>query len=315
MGDKFTALKFQWLEGIAADIELPASATRLAAALNKHLNRKTWDAFPAVATLARAIGMTERRVQGLLQDLVNHGHLTIETGGGRHATNRYRPVFEDADSCAPSLDQKRWAKSSNSVSSAGRRNPEGHFGVSSRKTQKLAASKPRNQVHPNPYIEPCTPKVPTDASCDDAHSAWRAFELAWRFDMSDRRAAARREFENLSAADQRLAIEQAPFYLRRCASGAKRCRASRWLREKLFQDAAVSQSEPRPQRSLSEAIPTDRGFFIRISSPQWREWSRVEGPLPTLNTEFGIGCFRPSEWPIGMDASAEPFLATTERSP
>jgi hypothetical protein len=41
MGDKFTALKFQWLEGIAADIELPASATRLAAALNKHLNRKT----------------------------------------------------------------------------------------------------------------------------------------------------------------------------------------------------------------------------------------------------------------------------------
>ncbi len=104
--------------------------------------------------------MTERRVQGLLQDLVNHGHLTIETGGGRHATNRYRPVFEDADSCAPSLDQKRWAKSSNSVSSAETRNPEGHFGVSGRKTPKLAASKPRNQFHPNPYKEPCTPKSP-----------------------------------------------------------------------------------------------------------------------------------------------------------
>jgi hypothetical protein len=56
MGDKFTALKFQWLEGIASDPELPASAARLAIALNKHLNRKTWDAFPAVATLARAIG-------------------------------------------------------------------------------------------------------------------------------------------------------------------------------------------------------------------------------------------------------------------
>ena len=127
--------------------------------------------------------MTERRVQGLLQDLVNHGHLTIETGGGRHATNRYRPVFEDADSCAPSLDQKRWAKSSNSVSSAETRNPEGHFGVSGRKTPKLAASKPRNQFHPNPYKEPCTPKVPTGTPCDDAHSAWRSFESVWRFDM------------------------------------------------------------------------------------------------------------------------------------
>jgi hypothetical protein len=127
--------------------------------------------------------------------------------------------------------------------------------------------------------------------------------------MSDRRAAARREFENLSAADQRLAIEQAPFYLRRCAAGTKRCRASRWLREKLFQDAAVSRSTPRPQQSLSEAITTERGFFIRISSPQWREWSRVEGPLPTLDTEFGIGCFKVSEWPAKKEASAG-----TERS-
>jgi hypothetical protein len=309
MGDRFTALKFQWLERIAADFELPASATRLAVALNKHLNRKTWDAFPAVATLARAIGMTERRVQGLLQELVKHGHLTIESGGGRHATNRYRPVFTDADSCARPLDQKRPEKSSNFLPSSGRRNPEGHFAVSSRKNPKLAASKPRNPVHPNPYIEPCTPKIPTDTSCDDAHTAWRAFESAWRFDMSDRRGAARREFGNLSAAEKRLAIEQAPAYLRRCADGTKRCRASRWLREKLFQDAAVSPLTPRVQRSLSEAIATERGFFIRISSPQWREWSRVEGPLPTLNTEFGIGCFKMSEWPAKKEASAG-----TERS-
>jgi hypothetical protein len=307
MGDKFTALKFRWLEGIAADPELPASAARLAIALNKHLNRKTWDAFPAVATLARAIRMTERRVQTLLQDLVKRGHLTIEAGGGRHATNRYRPIFKDADSCARPLDQKRPEKSSNFLPSSGRRNPEAHFGVSSRKNPKFAATKPRNHFHPNPYIEPCTPKVPTGTLCDDAHSAWRSFESAWRFDMSDRRAAAKREFENLSAAERRLAIERAPTYLRSCADGRKRCRASRWLREKLFQDATVSPLTPRVQRSLSEAIATERGFFIRISSPQWREWSRIEGPLPTLSTEFGIGCFRPSEWPIGMSASGGAF--------
>jgi hypothetical protein len=297
MGDKFTALKFRWLEGIAADPELPASAARLAIALNKHLNRKTWDAFPAVATLARAIRMTERRVQTLLQDLVKRGHLTIEAGGGRHATNRYRPILKDADPCPRLFDRKRPEKSSNILLGTERQNPEANYRVSRRKTLKRAALKPRNQFHPNPYIEPCTPKVPTDTSSADASSAWQAFESAWRFDVSDRRAAARREFENLSAAEKRLAIEHAPTYLRRCANGRKRCRASRWLREKLFQDIAVSPLTPRVQRGLSETIATERGFFIRISSPQWREWSRVGGPLPTLDTEFGIGCFRPSEWP------------------
>jgi hypothetical protein len=57
------------------------------ACVASHINSETLDCYPAVATLARECGLSERRVQYALRTAEEAGHLVIVTRGrGRHAS-------------------------------------------------------------------------------------------------------------------------------------------------------------------------------------------------------------------------------------
>ena len=97
MADDFTSEKFAWLDQVAGDGALPSHAARLAVVFLRYVNRATGDAWPAIPTLASALGMVENSVRNALRAMVANGHLAIEAGGGRGATNRYRWIIKSTD--------------------------------------------------------------------------------------------------------------------------------------------------------------------------------------------------------------------------
>lgn len=93
MNREFAALKFRWLESIAANRKLPASACRLAIDLSRRFNSETRTTFVGIDTLAKDTGLSPSSVKTLLAGLVAYGHLTKKTGGiGRGITNEYSPI-------------------------------------------------------------------------------------------------------------------------------------------------------------------------------------------------------------------------------
>ena len=297
MRDEFGWLKTNWLECVAADASLPPNATRIAVMIAMHANRTTGTARVGIDLLSKEIGVTERGARKLIGALVERRHLVIATpGGGAQRTNEYRIVLPTG--YQPLLSRvASWRrdgipihgpKPGTCVQGFGDKNPEQAF------------RKPGTCVQGNPTNNPLPPIIPQNANDDDANFEWSAFEAVWQFNADDRRSAASRAFGGLSGPDRRLAIERAPAYLRRCAErGTQRRHASRWLRDQGFLDATLSRLTPLAPRHPSEPIVSERGVFIRISSPQWREWSRADGCLQALNTQFGVGCYRPTEWPWG----------------
>ncbi|AZG75990.1 hypothetical protein [Methylocystis rosea] len=93
MNREFAALKFRWLESIAANHQLSASACRLAIDLSRRFNSETRTTFVGIDTLAKDTGLSPSSVKGLLAALVTHGHLSKKSGGvGRGAANEYSPI-------------------------------------------------------------------------------------------------------------------------------------------------------------------------------------------------------------------------------
>jgi DNA-binding FadR family transcriptional regulator len=78
---------FVWLAQVARDNGLPAAAPRLAITLSNYINRATGDAWPSVPRLAGDLGVSENTVRSATKALVERGHLDMEAGGGRRATN------------------------------------------------------------------------------------------------------------------------------------------------------------------------------------------------------------------------------------
>ncbi|GLI92371.1 helix-turn-helix domain-containing protein [Methylocystis echinoides] len=93
-GARFIRDRIMWLEQVAADESLTKTAVRLAIVLNGFFNSKTGDAWPAVGTLARRLGTSDRAVQKALRAMADAGHLTISAGGGNN-TNRYAWILKD----------------------------------------------------------------------------------------------------------------------------------------------------------------------------------------------------------------------------
>jgi hypothetical protein len=90
MSDTFTIDQFRWLRQVAADSDLPATASRVAIALTKYFNRKKGGlAFMAQTTLAQELGLSVRPVRYALDELVKRGHL-IARRRGMQQTNLYR---------------------------------------------------------------------------------------------------------------------------------------------------------------------------------------------------------------------------------
>jgi hypothetical protein len=84
---KFDREKFEWLENLAADDALPASAFKVAWVISQHFNYRTRESFPGVDTIAMSPGT----VINMGRRLQARGHLEIEPGRqGRGHSHRYR---------------------------------------------------------------------------------------------------------------------------------------------------------------------------------------------------------------------------------
>ena len=300
MRDDFAWLKTNWLECVANDAEVPPNASRFAIMICMHLNRRTRSARVSLDLLAMELRMSKRWLLRVVDVMERRGHIEVSRGGGGRAVNEYRlklPI-----DYRPLLERIKEDREK-SFSEASR----GELAFTSvvpgevndcSERGELAFTQTHNITH-------IPLKSPKNAYDDDVNFAWYAFEAVWQFEMNDRRTAAQKSFEGLTASERRLAIERASAYLRLCTErGSKRRHASRWLRDRGFLDPALSRSSPAAQRLPSEPITTERGVFIRISTDQWRAWSRVDGRLQALDTKFGVGCWRSSEWPPGIDFHA-----------
>ena len=90
-GRAFARAKFLWLEQIAVDSELPASALRLALMIGKRMNQATMTSWPSIPTLAKELTISRQTVRNLLDALERRGHLRVgkSVGGAKSQTHRY----------------------------------------------------------------------------------------------------------------------------------------------------------------------------------------------------------------------------------
>jgi hypothetical protein len=92
---QFTRTKFAWLEQVAHDPELPASAFKVAWAISQHLNHHTSEAFPGTQCIAGRIAMSQGTVIDMVRRLSDAGHLAVDPGRrGRGHSNHYRMILK-----------------------------------------------------------------------------------------------------------------------------------------------------------------------------------------------------------------------------
>lgn len=75
--------RLEWLLLVAADLNLPANAARVAIALANYASSRTGQAFPGIDHLAVDTGLHRATVVRCLDALRRRGHLKKATGGGR----------------------------------------------------------------------------------------------------------------------------------------------------------------------------------------------------------------------------------------
>ncbi len=161
MGDAFTARKFAWLEAVARDASLRASASRLAIVLSAFFNRESGDAWPSMDTLADLLGMTRRGVQKLIEALVEAGFLDRDIGGGRKSTNVYALLFpgEKQRTDVHGFDAKQ------------------RTGVHPLETETAnrRSEKQRTDVHPNLLKEPIEDRESNDSLSEAFKEFWNQY--------------------------------------------------------------------------------------------------------------------------------------------
>lgn len=88
---KFTGVKLKWLDRIAADLTISPGAFRLAYVLaSDYLKTEASKAYPSHATLARKLGIGERQIRRLIDELIPQYLTSIQGGNGQ--SNRYSIV-------------------------------------------------------------------------------------------------------------------------------------------------------------------------------------------------------------------------------
>jgi hypothetical protein len=150
VADQFISDRFSWLNQVATDRSLPPSAARVAIVLGGYVNRVSGDAWPSVETLSASLGIVENCVRKALKAMVRNGHLTVDTGGGRKSTNRYRPVVKDQsnDDEKPRTDVRGFGEEKPRTDVRGLEKETLH-GRSQNPAR--AFTKPCTPVHPNYY--------------------------------------------------------------------------------------------------------------------------------------------------------------------
>jgi hypothetical protein len=107
MSDTFTRDLFAWLSQVHADQALHPAAFKLAYAISQYVNRKHGKAWPSQATLAKAMGITDRAVRDLVDRLRTNGHLQVDVHRGRHKTNVYRLAIKPDAGNAGGTDEEK----------------------------------------------------------------------------------------------------------------------------------------------------------------------------------------------------------------
>ncbi|MEJ6783760.1 helix-turn-helix domain-containing protein [Aminobacter sp. Piv2-1] len=95
----FTRRKFEWLDQVAVDADLPPAATRVAIIIaNRYVNVGSAEAWPAVETLAKLLEIkSANTVRTALRAMEDRKHMLIDwSAGGKGQTNRYTPIIADA---------------------------------------------------------------------------------------------------------------------------------------------------------------------------------------------------------------------------
>lgn len=100
-GDDFTRNRFAWLDQVRDDRELNPSAFKLAYVIGGYVNRTKGYAWPSIAELAERHGSTERTILTCLHSLQTRGHLSIDSGRGRHRVSQYRPILVGKENVKP----------------------------------------------------------------------------------------------------------------------------------------------------------------------------------------------------------------------
>lgn len=86
--------RFDWMQQIIADPARSGTAKLIAAILaTRFANAETGEAYPSKATLAAAVGRSERMVQIAIREMENAGWLAVSRGRGRGRSSTYSLAF------------------------------------------------------------------------------------------------------------------------------------------------------------------------------------------------------------------------------
>jgi hypothetical protein len=95
MSAQHTRRVFVWLDQVALDKNLPASAFKVAYVIAQHLNEESGEAFPGSDRIASNIAMSQATVIAMVRQLQKNGHLGVDPGcAGRGHSNRYRMIVK-----------------------------------------------------------------------------------------------------------------------------------------------------------------------------------------------------------------------------
>jgi len=108
----FNRRRFDWLDKIMADPDLPPAAFKLAYALAiKIMNARSRLCCPSQETISRAIGIKPRQVRNMLSLLVERGYLKVHRTG-KNTSNRYSLLLGDRQESADHEDEATGNKTS-----------------------------------------------------------------------------------------------------------------------------------------------------------------------------------------------------------
>lgn len=91
--DAFNHNRHRWLDHVARDRKLSGGALRVAIVLWQRMNAEYGYAWPGLDHLAEELSIHKATVIRAIQQLEGRGLITVERGGGRKKSNKYRPSF------------------------------------------------------------------------------------------------------------------------------------------------------------------------------------------------------------------------------
>jgi hypothetical protein len=105
MSKETTAIYFAWFNQIAEDPTQSPAAFKLAFAYQQHINNDTGAAFVGQEKLASMVGVTDRTVRTLTEQLKAGGHLLVDVNHGPKQANLCRLVLnrKSASGLEPSI--------------------------------------------------------------------------------------------------------------------------------------------------------------------------------------------------------------------